>query len=760
MKKIVALMAALILMMLAIPALAAAPGDTVTVPIYVNTSNAAYVKVRISGSWCTIVSLDSVYGQTSGKSINGQVNPVIPSGKFGSATIKINDGLASGDYTLTVSVSEAFDIDENDATASAYSGTVSVKAPECAHDFGEWVLNPAPTCTDAGLETRECSLCGEKETRDVEANGHSWNDGEQNKAPTCKDEGEKLFTCEVCGETKTEKIPVDPDKHSWDKGVTIPATCLEDGSTTFTCEICGEKDVSVIKARGSHNPDKDNMQVETAPTCTTNGKGSYTCLDCGEKVDGGAIAALGHDFGAWGVTTPATCTDEGEETRTCTRTGCGEKETRPIDALGHDKVVTTTAPTCGKDGKEVTTCSRTGCDFEETKVLQATGEHTTSETVTKEPTCGAKGEKKITCANCDYTKTEEIAPTGKHTYEESVTTEPGCETEGVKTFTCSVCDDSYTEKIPATGHTPGSDLKEQAPTCQKPGYKFYTCTVCGTEVKESDIPKVDHKYEVTSEVPATCTANGKRVSTCIYEGCGKTKTETLKKLGHKMGEWELTTPATCDKNGEETRVCMNGCGKTETRVVKAAHSWGEWVVDQEAGTKTHTCSECGKVEVKNLANRYVMTVCSYGIRFRDLANPITKDWYMFTPIDLSVEGEQTIDLIAGNMHKIGTATVLVREGTVTVTTKVNNIYNIAYEEEFLTFVPALADLTALDFDAMTNYAYGEAISIEEALGGDTKVLLLMRNRAWYEDKTRGVESFNGKGKDYDAYVEELKLLMD
>ena len=39
-----------------------------------------------------------------------------------------------------------------------------------------------------------------------------------------------------------------------------------------------------------------------------------------------------HDFGAWTVTTPATCTTDGVETRTC---ACGETETRAIPATGH-----------------------------------------------------------------------------------------------------------------------------------------------------------------------------------------------------------------------------------------------------------------------------------------------------------------------------------------------------------------------------------------------------------------------------------------
>ncbi|MBQ8872654.1 MAG: hypothetical protein IJ032_01780, partial [Clostridia bacterium] len=41
-----------------------------------------------------------------------------------------------------------------------------------------------------------------------------------------------------------------------------------------------------------------------------------------------------HEFGDWVVTKQATCTEDGQQTRSCK---CGEKETQPISALGHDE---------------------------------------------------------------------------------------------------------------------------------------------------------------------------------------------------------------------------------------------------------------------------------------------------------------------------------------------------------------------------------------------------------------------------------------
>ena len=62
------------------------------------------------------------------------------------------------------------------------------------HTFGEWVVTTAPTCTQAGLETRTCSACGEVETRVIPAAGHDYKDGK----------------CTVCGETDPNYKPDQP----------------------------------------------------------------------------------------------------------------------------------------------------------------------------------------------------------------------------------------------------------------------------------------------------------------------------------------------------------------------------------------------------------------------------------------------------------------------------------------------------------------------------------------------------------------------
>ena len=83
------------------------------------------------------------------------------------------------------------------------------------------------------------------------------------------------------------------------------------------------------------NHDWHNTE-ETRPTCTKDGEKVWECSRCGMKKTE-KIPALGHDWGAWTVTTPATCTNEGVETRICNRDS-SHVETRTIPTTGHNWV--------------------------------------------------------------------------------------------------------------------------------------------------------------------------------------------------------------------------------------------------------------------------------------------------------------------------------------------------------------------------------------------------------------------------------------
>lgn len=50
---------------------------------------------------------------------------------------------------------------------------ICTAAQEHEHVWGEWTVTKAATCTETGVETRTCSVCGETETRAIEATGHT-----------------------------------------------------------------------------------------------------------------------------------------------------------------------------------------------------------------------------------------------------------------------------------------------------------------------------------------------------------------------------------------------------------------------------------------------------------------------------------------------------------------------------------------------------------------------------------------------------------
>ena len=93
------------------------------------------------------------------------------------------------------------------------------------HSFGEWMLTAKPTCTEAGIRTRECD-CGVTERAEAPAVGHNWDAGTITRKPAPEADGEKTYSCLVCKAAmtepvkysasiegdKVEKSSVDPDK--------------------------------------------------------------------------------------------------------------------------------------------------------------------------------------------------------------------------------------------------------------------------------------------------------------------------------------------------------------------------------------------------------------------------------------------------------------------------------------------------------------------------------------------------------------------
>jgi hypothetical protein len=118
-----------------------------------------------------------------------------------------------------------------------------------------------------------------------------------------------------------------------------------------------------------------NDWVTTAATCTEAGKDTRTCkLDATHIETRNEVAALGHIWGSY-VPTAATCETVGGEISTCSRDATHKDIRNEVAALGHDwkgDWTQTDAPTDTVNGAETQTCNR-DATHKDTRTLWATG---------------------------------------------------------------------------------------------------------------------------------------------------------------------------------------------------------------------------------------------------------------------------------------------------------------------------------------------------------------------------------------------------
>ena len=143
------------------------------------------------------------------------------------------------------------------------------------------------------------------------------------KDPTCTSEGNiKYYTCTNCGgyflrdentEDKIVATPSSADKvkipktdHTLTQIAAKAATCTEAGNIEYyECSVCDGKfadstsmhpvDNIVIPALG-HTISED-VTYEQKPTCTKAGIATYNCGRCGALQENVSVPAMGHDYG-------------------------------------------------------------------------------------------------------------------------------------------------------------------------------------------------------------------------------------------------------------------------------------------------------------------------------------------------------------------------------------------------------------------------------------------------------------------------------
>jgi len=345
-----------------------------------------------------------------------------------------------------------------------------------------------------------------------------------------------------------------------------------------------------------HEHSYGEWQQITSPGCETEGFEESVC-SCGDRLTR-PVDALGHNYEA--IITPPTCTDKGYTTHSCKRCDSSYIDTY-VDAPGHSftNYISNNDATCTEDGTKTAKCDF--CDEVDSIPDEgsAKGHSYGDWSIVTEATCTTPGQEHRVCGRCDASETREIPAKGHSFTDYASDNNATCDADGTKTAKCDNCDatDTVAEPGTALGHSYGDWTIVTVATCTAPGQEHRVCGRCDTsETKE--IPAKGHSItNYISDNNATCDADGTKTAKC--DNCDATDTiaDPGTALGHSYGDWTVVTVATCATPGQERREC-DRCGAFETKEIPAkGHSFTNYVSDNNVtcdadGTKTAKCDNC------------------------------------------------------------------------------------------------------------------------------------------------------------------------
>ncbi|MBR6939539.1 MAG: Ig-like domain repeat protein, partial [Clostridia bacterium] len=196
----------------------------------------------------------------------------------------------------------------------------STAIPALGHTFGDWEDKISETCGGNSYSERTCSVCGVKETANVHAQDHIWeNEYTTDKEATCTTDGSKSIHCSKCDATQfSTSIPA--LGHSYGDWTNVVAdTCDGESYSVRTCSVCEAEEIANRHVQG-HTWGSEYI-TDKAATCTVDGSKSIHCTKCDATQFSMAIPALGHSFGEWEDKVSETCGGDSCSVRTCSVCG-------------------------------------------------------------------------------------------------------------------------------------------------------------------------------------------------------------------------------------------------------------------------------------------------------------------------------------------------------------------------------------------------------------------------------------------------------
>ena len=211
------------------------------------------------------------------------------------------------------------------------------------HTYTAWTTVTEATCRQKGLESRECTVCKEVETREtpINLNNHSlvraeWLDTKT----TCTTRGQEFSICSRCKQEFFHYTEM-PTGHKWatEKTIDIMPTCSRYGEESIHClnDGCTERKEITKIDKVAH----DLEEVEVKGTCITKGQIISRCKNCDYSKVVRTTSYGDHVYETLNDRVEPTCIRSGREAskqcKLCKKIESGST----IKALGHDLVTTT-----------------------------------------------------------------------------------------------------------------------------------------------------------------------------------------------------------------------------------------------------------------------------------------------------------------------------------------------------------------------------------------------------------------------------------
>ena len=288
-----------------------------------------------------------------------------------------------------------------------------------------------------------------------------------------------------------------------------------------------------------------------------------------------------HSFGEWSITTQPTPDSNGIEQRSCSV--CGYYETREFEGvwqkyklgehllelpehvcsdlnlwpiLPHEDVHFTSGKTWGKTGTPVTSIT----------IPVSAGDRLYATSWNK---AGENGHETVNGIRVTFFDAYGIALTlGPGESDRKFAANGGYleAPEGTIAINIAMWYDSEDYEVYILSREHVYDNVTVEPTCTEEGYSGYLCLACGAGEK-TIVPALGHDIITHSAKAATCTESGwNAYETC--SGCDYTTYEEIPAAGHSFGEWTEVKAPTCDTEGQDKSVCGT-CGETifrDTRI--------------------------------------------------------------------------------------------------------------------------------------------------------------------------------------------------